>query len=411
MRQLRGHLHLRDQWRGFLRLRGDHTAAPYGTRYSRLWRSNHGRFILRVSSALVIALVATLGPGVDRPTVRAEGNEATAINATFGTEYAVPNGPRNLAEEAPGRIWYTATEAGGIGFLEVTSAPDDPIVRYRTEFYGFGENSQPYDLLYSEGVVWFTLRGIRALGRIDVATREIKTFMLLSVGAAPTGIDIDPSGQLWIAQSNGRISRFDPTTETFAEFILPDAMAQTPRMEDVAYQSTRNIWFTMPDSNSVAIYDSVRDRFFESSTGELAPMGISIDPNGRVWVTANGSSRVGRFTPTTVTIWIWYDTPTPDSGPAGLLTYEDENGVLQVWLTENRIGSIGRLQIVNGFQVANREKVGPHTPAGSTWGIIRSSDGHIWVADSGRNLLYELEEPYIHRVYMATVENGEATPN
>lgn len=371
----------------------------------------------RIVLAGVITLVATLGADLNAAPVRAQGNtpaitnETTATNATFGIEYAVPNGPRNLAEEAPGRIWYTATEAGGVGFLEVTSGLDDPIVRYRTEFYGFGENSQPYDLVYRDGVVWFTLRGVRALGRIDVETREIKTYTLLSVGAAPTGIDDDPSGRLWIAQSNGRISRFDPATETFTEFILPDALAQTPRMEDVVYQDTRNIWFTMPDGNRVVIYDSVRDRFFPSSTGELAPTGISIDPDGRVWVTANGSSRVGRFTPTTVTIWIWYDTPTADSGPAGLLTFEDDAGILQVWLTESRIGSIGRLQIANGFEVTNREKIGPNTPAGSTWGIIRTSDGHIWVADSGRNLLYELVGPFIHRVYMATVENGQALHN
>ena len=356
---------------------------------------------------LCLALLTTL----QSAPVRAESNEVAAITATFGVEYAVPNGPRNLVEEAPGRIWYTATDAGGIGFLEVTSAPDDPVVRYRTEFYGLGEASEPYDLVYDNGVVWFTLRGIRSLGRIDVTTREIKTYALLSYGARPTGIDADPTGQIWIAQSNGRISRFDPATEKFSEFLMSDTLAASPRTEAILYQNASTIWITMPDANRVVTYDPIRDRFFSTSTGELAPTGISIDPNGNTWVTAYGTNKVGRFSPTTVSIWIWFNTPSPNSGPAGVLTFKDEAGVLQLWFTESNLGSIARLQVANGFDITNREKLGPDTPAGSTWGIIRTADDHIWVADTGRNLLYELTDPYIHRVYMAVVPNEQIAQN
>ncbi len=364
----------------------------------------------RAITLLLIIFCLTLVTTFQSVPVYAESNEVTATNATFGIEYAVPNGPRNLVEEAPGRIWYTATDAGGIGFLEVTSAPGDPIVRYRTEFYGLGEKSYPYDLVYDNGVVWFTLQGVRSLGKIDVVTRDIEVFPLLTVGAAPTGLDVDPNGQLWIAQNNGRISRFDPVTETFTEFVLTGVLAHAPpRIEDIVYQNARNIWFTMPDANRVATYDSVRNRFFSTATQELIPTGISIDPNGNTWVTAYGTNKVGRFTPTTVSIWIWFDTPSLESGPAGLLTFKDEDGVLQLWVTESKIGSIGRLQIANGFDLANREKIGPSTPAGSTWGIIRTADEHIWVADLGRNVLYELTAPYIHRSYMARLEKEQTS--
>jgi hypothetical protein len=74
-----------------------------------------------------------------------------------------------------------------------------------------------------------------------------------------------------------------------------------------------------------------------------------------------------------------------------------------VWVTENRTGTLGRLELVNGFEVINSEKLGPNTPAGNPWGIIRAPDEHIWVADSGRNLLYEITAPYIHRAYLGTV--------
>jgi len=353
---------------------------------------------------LTLIVCVTLVSVLNSKVVSAESNEATAANATFGPEYDVANAPRNLAAEGPGRIWYTA--ADGIGFVEVLSDPNQPAVHYHTDFYGTGKDSQPYDLVYNKGVIWFTLRGLRRLGRIDVATRQVKTYLLLSVGAAPTGIAVDSSGKLWIAQSNGRISRFDPATENFVEFLLPDTLVEKPRMEDVAYQSERAIWFTMPDANRVIVFDSVRESFFSIATGELGPTDIAIDENGAAWITAYGTSKIGRYTPTTVSVWIWYDTPTPDSGPAGILIYRDEAGVSQLWLTESKVGSIGRLQLVKTFDLTNEEKLGPNTPASSTWGIIRAPDGHIWVADTGRNLLYELAEPFIHRLYFASVQSN-----
>jgi streptogramin lyase len=356
---------------------------------------------LHYGIAVCLALLLLL-PGAP---VRAESNEVTAVDAAFGNEYAVPNGPRNLAAEAPGRIWYTAREAGGIGLLEVISSPDEPAVRYRTEFYGLGENSFPYDIVYDDGVVWFTLQGIRSLGRIDVATREIKTYALLSVGAAPTGLDVDPEGNLWLAQSNGRISRFDPVTEKFTEFVMPDEIvAGAPRMEDVAYQNTRNVWFTMPDAAQVVVFNPTSGRFFDVPTQEPGPTNIQI-ANGTPWVTANGSGRVGRFTVTTVSTWIWYDLPTPNSGPAGLLIFDDADGVQQIWITENTTGGAARIQIVNNFQVANREQLNLGSPPGNPWGIIRAADDHLWIADTSRNVLYEVPPPYISRNYIAWIPN------
>jgi streptogramin lyase len=90
----------------------------------------------------------------------------------------------------------------------------------------------------------------------------------------------------------------------------------------------------------------------------------------------------------------------------GVLVFNDTAGIQQVWVTENRTGTIGRLQL-SGFDLLARDKVGPADPAGNTWGIIRTSDGHIWVADASRNLLYELMEPYIQRLYIAAIPNHQ----
>ena len=76
--------------------------------------------------ALILPLFVTLlALGWDSASVHAATNqpdqvhEGTAVREAFGMEYSVPNGPRNLVAEGPGRIWYSATDADGIGVLEV----------------------------------------------------------------------------------------------------------------------------------------------------------------------------------------------------------------------------------------------------------------------------------------------------
>ena len=358
--------------------------------------------ILRLARYLLICAVA-LNVVLASAPVQAESNVATATTTAFGIEYAVPNGPRNIVEEAPNRIWYTATDAGGIGVVEVISDTATSQIRYRTDFYGLGEKSMPYDLDYHEGVVWFTLRGIRSIGRIDTTTRAIKTYPLLTVGAAPTAIDVDPSGIVWIGQNNGRIARFDPVTEEINEFLLPDSLIAAPRIEQIVYRSERAIWFTMPEANVLAAYDSVRDRFLVNPTGDLIPTGMTFDDKGVLWVTAYGTSRILRFTPTTLSTWIPFDTPTPNSGPAGIIAFTDAQDVLQIWVAQHAAGSIGRVQIVNNFDVASQETVGSTTPPGNPWGVIRASNEHIWVADTTRNVLYEIKPPYIQYLYLARI--------
>jgi streptogramin lyase len=140
-------------------------------------------------------------------------------------------------------------------------------------------------------------------------------------------------------------------------------------------------------------------------------MGISVDSRGTGWVTAFGSSFVGRYSPSTNSTWIWFETNTPNSGPGGVLTFDDEYGHLQLWITEFNAGSMARFQFSEPFVVSNQETVGPNTPPGNTWGIIRASDGDIWVADTGRNLLYELKAPFVRRIYAASILNSPPPAN
>ena len=325
-----------------------------------------------------------------------------AINNGFGFEYAVPNDPRNLVADSAGRIWFTAPASNGIGVVTVTSGVDDPLIVYQVEFYSFPANSEPYDIDFGDGAIWFSLHGANALGRMDINTREVQFFTIPSADAMPTGIHFG-GGQVWLALNNARIASFDPATTTFVEYLFPDDLSATPQVEDLVYQDSRAIWFTMPQANLVGIYNSVTDRFFTIPTGEPGPHGIALDSDGRPWVTAIDASRVGRYSPTTVSSWIWYNTPTSDSRPAKLIVF-DSTDRREVWVTESATGTAGRIQLLNGFEVVKREPAHLANPAGEPWGITLTPNQHIWIADAGRNMLYELTPPYIYNLYFPFIE-------
>lgn len=349
--------------------------------------------LLRRARTLLAALCFALLIGVllsaAAPTVYAD---STAIQRGPTNGYAVPSGPLNLAVEAPGIIWFTSPEADGIGVLIRTTPPGSAPIQYRVEYIAFQDGSEPYDLVVDNGSVWFTLRGAGQIGRIDIATRAVELYAIPTANSRPTGIDVAPNGQVFFAENTGRLGRFDPADETFKEYVLPSDQVTHPRIEQLRINDIRDIWFTLPDNNAVGNLNSATERFLIVSTGTFAPTGLTLDSDRVPWVTAYGSHRVGRYAPGTVTRWAWYDTPAPDSAPAGIATFDTLKG-REVWFAQSNVGSVGRLR-TTGFRITHQESISPPVDQpGRLWGVAVDGDDHIWIADTTRQVIYETIVP------------------
>jgi streptogramin lyase len=341
--------------------------------------------------------------------------EATAVRTGFRTEYAVPNGPRNLVAEAPGRIWFTAPAADGVGILTVTSPPAAPVVRYQVDFLGLALGSAPYDLVLDEEVIWFTLQGSGQIGRIDTATRAVELIPIPTANSRPTGIDVAPDGQIWFAEATGRLGRLDPITRRITEFAFSSDLPATPHVEQLRVLNDREIWFTLPDHDRVVRFNSVNRQFVSVPTRitipgnplpeGLTPTGLAIDEQGQPWIAASGSGLVGRYAPGTLGLWAWYATTGPNSGPSGITTFV-ANGAREVWFAEGQAGNAGRLQIMRGFALLRSEWA--PLDGGQPAGITVDADRHIWVADAARNVIYEVTPPYFHHRLLTSVYGPNA---
>src|SRR5204863_6546267 len=101
-----------------------------------------------------------------------------------------------------------------------------------TQFNTPTPNSEPYDLAYAAGMIWFTERASNQIGRLDVTTRVIDEFAIPTANSAPTGIAVAPDGHIWFTERVGnQLGRFTAGLATFDEFPYPTANAHS---EDIA---------------------------------------------------------------------------------------------------------------------------------------------------------------------------------
>jgi streptogramin lyase len=179
----------------------------------------------------------------------------------------------------------------------------------------------------------------------------------------------------------------------------------------------------MPTFHAIGEFNSVRNTFNTTATvvrvidpnnGSaqdilLEPGGLALDPSGRqLWVAGNnptvngGFGAVGRLITQTQTNLVWYFAPA-GSGPYGVVIVNTPKGT-ETWVSHATAGNAGRLQFNANGQLLGRETT-PLAATARSFGITQAPDSHIWIADSGRNLLIELAPPYIYKLYWAFITN------
>jgi len=125
------------------------------------------------------------------------------------TEYPLPDKearPRRIAVAKDDTIWYGDYARGFLGHL-------DPKTGKVEEFKSpGGEDSKPYAIaVTADGAVWYCETGDdthNVLVRFNPETKKMQTWPIPSGGGTVRNMDIDKSGNLWLAESGvGKLAR------------------------------------------------------------------------------------------------------------------------------------------------------------------------------------------------------------
>ena len=184
---------------------------------------------------------------------------------------------------------------------------------------------RPYDVtVLPDGSAWLTYYDTNApdwpVGKIftinpsDGSTTEFQAPPAWGDSAFQT-IDRGPDSTLWIADIEDRIVNFDPSTETFTEYPLPDSDFDLPaRPFGVSVAPDGKVWVTCWSDPCLGRYDPVAITWqrFEplGGFGGGAPVEIAFASDGTVWFTImfGPSPGLGHFNPDTGEFSLWsYD--------------------------------------------------------------------------------------------------------
>jgi streptogramin lyase len=343
-------------------------------------------------SLLLLAVVSGTGASGD-----AAGTDS------FTAEYPVPGSPYQVAVEAPSRVWATLPAQNAIVRLTLTS----PAV-YDVALFGLPPGSEPYDIAFAAGRVWFTDRLGNRIGSLDPASNPAApawTWYPIenTPNSEPTGITVivgEPI-EVWFAERAGNklgrltVSGMGPVT--FNEYPLPQTYANA-YPESVSATTTESIWFTAPGISRIgrfrlSYWGWNPDAFAFVPTGSGSqPWDIKVAIDGAPWLTEPHGNRILKYNPQTLTYFNEYRLPISASTPYGL---DIAGGV--VWFTERDGNRAGQLRPMDPSASIMREFP---LPEAAPTGIAVDATGCAWIAGSNQDKIISWCPPYFHFVYL-----------
>ena len=115
--------------------------------------------------------------------------------------------------------------------------------------FAFPAGSNPTALVYGpQSSLWSTLAGSNTLASLALPG-TVFTETIPTPQALPYDLIIGSDRALWFSeQLAGKIGRYDPGTDTFSEYALPDANGSPAQL---ALGQEGNLWFTQVDGNQI----------------------------------------------------------------------------------------------------------------------------------------------------------------
>lgn len=176
---------------------------------------------------------------------------------------------KSLPKVAPTMDTNTSTFilADYSGNIWVPIINKDTILKYNPDSDSFEEislakQSLPFTLaIDDEGKIWFTATGTGKIGFINPQNNEITEFSRDPPLQGPEALLFDKEGNLWIAEHTGTaITKFNPILETFEKITVPDSEALPFGMTFDRYD---NVWFAQHVTDNIAVYDPHNNNLIE----------------------------------------------------------------------------------------------------------------------------------------------------
>ena len=190
--------------------------------------------------------------------------------------------PHTVVVDGDGRPWVAGNGNGTILRFDPATATFDTHVVPETEGV---RRRDPHTFAFDDaGALWFTMQRGNAIGRLDLATGEIRVAPVPTATALPYGILVADDGRPWsVLLGTNKLATVDPATFAVTEIALPRADARPRR---IALTGDGRIWYGDFAQGWVGAYDPADASFDEwrLPSGRSGPYAMASDDQGRVWL-------------------------------------------------------------------------------------------------------------------------------
>jgi virginiamycin B lyase len=189
--------------------------------------------------------------------------------------------PHTVVVDDQGRPWIAGNGNGTIlrfdpdggGFTTYEVPETEGIGRLDPHTFAFD----------GRGGIWFTLQRGNGIGRIDMASGEMRLVPVKTATALPYGILAADDGRPWaVLLGTNKLATVDPGTFEVTEIDLPRADA---RLRRLAITADGEVWYGDYAKGHVGVYDPQTRRFREwpAPSDRSGPYAFGSDGKGRIW--------------------------------------------------------------------------------------------------------------------------------
>jgi len=148
------------------------------------------------------------------------------------TEFRTPtfSFPSDITAGPDGNVWFSEGSVGQVAFITPSGEIEE--ILFSSSGSAGGIVTGP------DGNIWFTDSIGNSIWRLELPTRALTSFPVLTMNSFPTDITLGGDGNLWFIEGIGKIGRITPQgviTEFTDDLSLPFSIATGP---------DGNVWFT-----------------------------------------------------------------------------------------------------------------------------------------------------------------------
>lgn len=284
--------------------------------------------------------------------------------------------PRFVTAASDGNVWFTVQGA----FDPVTFNTPGSVARVTprgviTEF-AVCDTCATNDIVQGPDGILYVSDNDGQLRRITTSGEVLSSISPCGeVFCSPVGGLAADSTSIWFADSfNNRVGRFDLLAAPGED---PFTFVDAPDVGDVAVAPDGSVWFT--GAGAIGEIDPALGAVVSTTPLSAPGRGITVAPNGTVWVTEIFADLIARLTPTPSGPHDLAEFPTPGGAtPLDIDAAPDGN----VWFTQNLRGNVARITQAGVVTEASRaiDFADPKRP--DPIGITIAANGQPWYSES-----------------------------